>query len=174
MAAPNSDPDYFYYMNYPKPVWTTDTPVEIPLYHIPTLADILGTCIIHRCIGKKGTGILADQCKVTLSNNIRTTMSTFPKTDSYGSDAWTDTKYLFKLARLCLCEDCCQTQLSDVVVAWLNEILDAARDEDERADSVVDAEETKSLLAGLAPVKSLVAASVATRNLFSKVCGFWS
>ncbi|CAD0094130.1 unnamed protein product [Aureobasidium vineae] len=174
MAAPNSDPDYLYYMIYLQPVCTMDLPVEIPPYRVATFADISGSCMIHRCIGKQGTGVLTDQCKTTLSNDTRPIVRAIPKSDSYGGNGWADAKYLAKLARLCLCQDCCQTHLSDVVIAWVNELLDPDGAEDERADSVVDPEETKPLITGLAPVKSLVAGSVATRNLFSKVCGFWS
>jgi hypothetical protein len=61
-----------------------------------------------------------------------------------------------------------------VVVAWVDELRSLDESEVGRADSVVDDQEMRSMVADLAPVKTLVAASVATRDLFSKVCGFWS
>lgn len=44
----------------------------------------------------------------------------------------------------------------------------------EKADSVVNEQEKRSLFADLVSVKTLVVASVTTRDLFSKVYGFWS
>ena len=169
----NSDPDYFYYMHYPKPVWTIDPPVEVPPYRIPKFADISGTCMVHRCIGKKGHGILGDPCKATLSHDIRSVTTAVSKSLSKSGSAWAGGD-LINLARLCLCQDCSQTQLSDVVIAWVHELETPDEPKIERADSVVDDQEKRSMVADLAPVKTLVAASVATRDLLSKVYGFWS
>lgn len=151
-----------------------DPPVEIPPYRIPKLADISGTCIIHRCIGKKRPGLLADQCKAVLSHDIRPVTTSVSKSFSTSDSAWAETGTVVKLARLCLCRDCGQTQLSDVVVAWVQELENTNEPEIEKADSVVDDQEKKALVTDLAPVNTLIAASVATRDLFSKVYGFWS
>lgn len=170
----NSDLDYFYYMNYSKPVSKVDPPIEAPPYCIPTSADISVTCMIHCCIGKKGHGILVDSCKFMLSHNIRSVACAISKHFSKSDVSWTGAGALVNLARLCLCQDCSQTQLSDVVVAWMHELENTNGSEFDRADSVVDDQERKLMVTDLAPVKTLVAASVATRDLFNKVCGFWS
>jgi hypothetical protein len=172
----SEDLEYFYYTNFPQPVRTMEQPIEVPFYRIVTLADISSTRNIHRCIGKKENGLLANQCKATLSHNILPTISTGPESILKTGNAWSEAEYLIKLARLCLCEDCCITQLSDVVVAWINELENPVERIIRRADSVVDDEEmgVMSRVTDIAPVKSLVAASVATREIITKVWGFWS
>ncbi|KEQ65533.1 uncharacterized protein M437DRAFT_42014, partial [Aureobasidium melanogenum CBS 110374] len=147
--------------------------IEAPPYCIPTIADISVTCMIHCCIGKKGHGILVDSCKVMLSHNIRSVACAISKHFSKSDVSWVGTGYLVKLARLCLCQDCSQTQLSDVVIAWMHELENTNEPRFDEANSVVD-DQKRSMVAEPAPVRTLVAASVATRDLFSKVCGFWS
>lgn len=118
--------------------------------------------------------MLGDSCKATLSHDTRSVTSAISKSLSTRGSTWAGTGDLVKLAKLCLCQDCVQTQLSDVVVAWVDELRSLDESEVGRADSVVDDQEMRSMVADLAPVKTLVAASVATRDLFSKVCGFLS
>lgn len=168
----NSDPDYFYYMHYSKPAWTIDPPVEGPPYRIPKFAKISGTCMIHCCIGKKGYGILGDPCSATLPHGIRLATNAVLKQFTESGSAWSGCE-LVKLAKLCLCQDCGQTQLSDVVIAWVHELETQDEPELGRVDSVVDDQEKKSMVADLVPVKTLVAASIATRDVLSKVYGFW-
>jgi hypothetical protein len=172
----SEDLEYFYYTNHPQPIRTIEEFIEVPLYRIRAFADIFSTRNIHRCIGKQGNGLLADQCKVTLSQNILPTAATIPSSILEIGDGWKETENLVKLARSCLCEDCYTTQLSDVVVAWVNELETPVERNVRRADSVVDTEEmgVVSRVVDIAPVKSLVAASVATREVFTKVLSFWS
>jgi len=63
-----------------------------------------------------------------------------------------------------------------VVFAWVEELEHPVDRTVRRSDSVVDVDkmEVLSRIAEIAPVKSLVAASVATRDLVSKVWGFWT
>jgi hypothetical protein len=170
------DWDYFYFTNYSPPIRTMESPVEILPYQIITFADISSTRITHRCIGRTGNGNLANPCKAALSHNTRPTFEPISRGIREERDGWKQAETLFKLARSCLCEECCQTQLSDVVVAWVNEIEDRVGKTVRRADYVVDLEEMDimSRVADIAPVKTLVAASVATREVFSKVFSFWS
>jgi hypothetical protein len=174
--TPNSeDWDYFYFTNHPQPIRTMESSIEILPYQITTLADISCTRSVYCCIGRQGQGLLADQCKRTLSENMPSTTVSIPRSITQSDDGWTEAERLVKLARSCLCE-CCQTQLTDVVVAWVNEIENPIGATVRRADSVVDSEEMgiMSRVGDIAPVKTLVAASVATRGVFSKVFSFWS
>lgn len=175
--TPNSqDLEYFCYLDHPQPVRIMEPPIEIHLYHITRLEDISSTRRIHHCIGKKGNGLLAKQCKAALSYNALPPAISFPKTNSEVGHGWDEAEYLVNLARRCLCEQCCATQLSDVVFAWVEELEHPVDRVVRRTDSVVDVDEMEVLsrIAEIAPVKSLVAASVATRDLVSKVWGLWT
>ena len=176
-TTPDSeDWDYFYYTNHPQPLRTMEQPFEILQYHIMTFADISSSRNIHRCIGKNGNGLLAEQCKATLAHNTHLATHPISKSAVETGNVWTEAKHLVKLARSCLCEECCDTQLSDVVVAWVEELENPLHRTVRRADSVIDEEAVGAVsrVVEMASVKSLVAASVATRDLVSKVWGLWS
>jgi len=170
----SEDLEYFYYMDHPQPVRIMEPPIEIHLYHFARLGDITSTRSIHHCIGKKGNGLLAEQCKVALTHNALPPAISFPKNEV--GHGWNKAEHLVNLARRCLCEQCCATQLSDVVFAWVEELEHPVDRTVRRTDSVVDEEEIGmvSRVVDSAPVKSLVAASVATREFVSRAWGFWS
>lgn len=176
-TTPDSeDWDYFYFTNYPQPVRAMEQATEVLPYRIATFADISSSRNIHRCIGRKGNGLLADHCKRPLFHNIQTTPNATMKMVLNADSVWTEAGSLVRLARSCLCEECCTTQLSDVVVAWVDELDNLSEKTMHRADSVIDGEELGGVarIGEIAPVKSLVAASIATRDLVSKVWGYWS
>lgn len=165
----------FYYTNYPQPIRTMESPIEILPYHIPSLTDISSSRITYCCIGKTGNGILANPCKAVLPHHTRPIINANPRALPSPNDIWSEADSLIRLAKSCLCEDCCSTQLSDVVIAWIKEIENPVERVRRRADSVVDYEGTTvSRVIYVSPVRSLVAASVATREVFSKVFGYWS
>jgi hypothetical protein len=170
------DLENFYYTDYPPPIRTMETPAEIPLYHVPSFADVSCSRSTYCCIGKKGNGVLVNPCKAVLSNDTRPTIGQGSKTTHKPDNAWAEAETLVKLAKSCLCEDCCTTQLSDVVVAWVNEIENPVERGRRRTDSVVGSEDTSvvSRVVDISPVRTLVAASVATREVFNVVFGFWS
>jgi hypothetical protein len=175
-TTPDSeDWDYFYFTNHPQPIRTMESSMEILPYRLTTLADISCTRSVYRCIGRQGQGLLADQCKMALSENMSSSTDSIPRSITQSDNGWTEAERLVKLARSCLCE-CCQTQLTDVVVAWVNEIENPIGATVSGADSVVDPREMgiMSRVVDITPVKTLVAASVATREVFSKVFSFWS
>jgi hypothetical protein len=176
-TTPNlEDLEYFYYMDYPQPIHTAEEAIEISPYCVAAFADISSTRCIYRCIGKKGNGLLAELCKATLSHDPLPTSTTISKHISKEVGVWAAAEYLVKLARSCLCDECCTTQLTDVVVAWVEELENPTERPVRRADSVIDAEKmvVSSKVVDIAPLKALVAASAATRDLVSKVLGFWS
>jgi hypothetical protein len=170
------DWENFHYTNSPQPVRSMESSIETLPYYIPTFADISSTCVTYCCIGKIRHGILANPYKTVLSNHTRPSLDPFLLSFLKSDNAWSEAETLVKLARSCLCEDCCTAQLLDVIVAWIKEIETPVERTRCRADSVVDHEEMTVMLqvVRIAPVETLVAASVATREVFSKVFGFWS
>jgi hypothetical protein len=169
------DLENFYHTNYPQPIRTMEPLIKILPYHIPSFADMSSSRSTYCCIGKKGHGTLANPCKAVLPHDTRPAIDPNPRVLPNRGNIWAEAETLVKLAKSYLCEDCCTTQLSDVVVAWIKEIESPVERVRCRADSVVDCEGAiGSQGTDIAPVRSLVAASVATREVFSKVFGFWS
>ncbi|THX28971.1 hypothetical protein D6D12_04506 [Aureobasidium pullulans] len=148
---------------------TTDQAIEIPLYRITTLQELSAISMIHRCIGKSSYGMLSDQCKVSVFYNIRSLAGAVIKNATNSSNSWTGAETLVRLAKLCLCQSCSQTQLFDVVAAWRKELDTLANVvEVEMVDSPVESEsEDKAAssgvmaMASIGGVRSLLSASVA-------------